>query len=99
MLRNRSRRGHVASRRHRIVTSPPVDGKSAQSAANEPRTAKLPRCDGKCVTRAALVESTRAWQNLRLGAEVAKRQTQWTQNPPGAIPCGFKSRPRHHSNA
>src|SRR5262249_15990639 len=56
-------------------------------------------CDGKCVTRAALVESTRAWQNLRLGAEVAKRQTQWTQNPPGAIPCGFKSRPRHHSNA
>src|SRR6266446_1834902 len=28
-------------------------------------------------------------------AEVAKRQTQWTQNPPCASTCGFKSRPRH----
>jgi len=28
-------------------------------------------------------------------AEVAKRQTQRTQNPPSASSCGFKSRPRH----
>src|ERR1022692_3921552 len=29
-------------------------------------------------------------------AEVAKRQTQWTQNPPWATTWGFKSPPRHH---
>ena len=31
-----------------------------------------------------------------LCAEVAKRQTQWTQNPPWATTWGFKSPPRHH---
>src|SRR6266849_4321148 len=31
-------------------------------------------------------------------AEVAKRQTQRTQNPPSASSCGFKSRPRHQKN-
>ena len=29
------------------------------------------------------------------GAEVAKRQTQWTQNPPWVTTWGFKSPPRH----
>jgi hypothetical protein len=32
-------------------------------------------------------------------AEVAKRQTQWTQNPPWATTCGFKSRPRHQNSS
>ena len=32
------------------------------------------------------------------GAEVAKRQTQWTQNPPWVTTWGFKSPPRHQNN-
>jgi hypothetical protein len=39
----------------------------------------------------ALAQSLRTAAN----AEVAKRQTQWTQNPPSERTCGFKSRPRH----
>jgi hypothetical protein len=30
-----------------------------------------------------------------LPARVAERQTQWTQNPPGATPCEFESRLGH----
>jgi hypothetical protein len=33
------------------------------------------------------------------GAEVAKRQTQWTQNPPWVTTWGFKSPPRHQNNS
>jgi hypothetical protein len=35
--------------------------------------------------------------NLRAEARVAERQTQWTQNPPGATPCEFESRLGHRS--
>src|SRR5438874_12049676 len=31
-------------------------------------------------------------------ARVAEWQTQWTQNPPRAISCGFNSRPGHQTN-
>ena len=31
-------------------------------------------------------------------ARVAEWQTQWTQNPPRAISCGFNSRPGHQAN-
>jgi len=35
----------------------------------------------------------------RPSAEVAKRQTQWTQNPPWVTTWGFKSPPRHQRDS
>jgi hypothetical protein len=43
------------------------------------------------------LKSSRIYMGFLTVAEVAKRQTQWTQNPPWVTTWGFKSPPRHQN--
>src|SRR5260370_1263559 len=51
-----------------------------------------------CGIRLPNRDAARRWRRNHHDAEVAKRQTQRTQNPPCASTCGFKSRARHQKH-